>query len=43
VKNLTISNKLKGILSMQYSEKEKKLVVVENVWKKVVDTFPGTI
>ena len=43
VPNLTISNKLKGILSMEYDAAEKKLVVVENVWKKLVQAFPGTV
>lgn len=43
VPNLTISNKLKGILCMHYDQKEKKLRVVENVWKKLVEAFPGAI
>eukprot|EP00347_Sterkiella_histriomuscorum_P013585 403364154 len=43
VKNLTISNKIKGILSMDYDQKSGKLRVVENVWKKVVENFQGTI
>lgn len=43
VENLTISNKLKGILSMEYDKKEKKLMVIENVWKKLVEEFPGAL
>ena len=35
VANLTISNKLKGILSMEYDG--ERLIVVENVWKKLVE------
>jgi hypothetical protein len=43
VKNLTISNKLKGILYMEYDPSEKKLRVIENVWKKLVEAFPGAL
>jgi len=43
VENLTISNKLKGILSMQYDEASGKIIVVENVWKKLVEAFPGAL
>ena len=28
---------------MSYDHKEKKLQVVENVWKKLVEAFPGTL
>lgn len=28
---------------MSYDQKEKKLRVVENVWKKTVEEFPGAI
>jgi hypothetical protein len=38
---LTISNKLKGILSMTYQD--GKLVVIENSWKKLVEAFPGAL
>lgn len=41
VQNLTISNKLKGILSMSYQD--GKLTVVENSWKKLVEAFPGAV
>ena len=40
---MTISNKLKGILSMTFDEKTQKLIVVENVWKKLLEQFPGTV
>lgn len=43
VKNLTISNKIKGILIMQYDKSTNKLRVVENVWKKLVEAFPGAV
>lgn len=43
VKNLTISNKLKGILNMEYDRSTNKLRVVENVWKKLVENFPGAV
>ena len=43
VKNLTISNKLKGIICMEYSQEEKKLRVIENVWKKLLEALPGAI
>jgi len=43
VKNLTISNKIKGIISMEYNSEEKKLMVVENLWKKALEAFPGTV
>ena len=43
VKNLTISNKLKGILNMEYDRATNKLRVVENVWKKLVENFPGAV
>jgi len=35
--NLTISNKLKGILAMHSADNELK--VVENVWKRQVSQF----
>ena len=41
--NLTISNMLKGILNMEYDAEGKKLRVVENVWQKTVEEFPGTL
>lgn len=41
VQNLTISNKLKGILSMSYED--GKLIVIENSWKKLVEAFPGAV
>jgi hypothetical protein len=28
---------------MDYNKKENKLKVVENVWKKLVEKFPGTV
>jgi hypothetical protein len=40
---LTISNKLKGILYMEYDQTEQKMRVIENVWKKLVETFPGAV
>ncbi|CDW74499.1 u3 small nucleolar rnaassociated protein [Stylonychia lemnae] len=43
VSNLTISNKIKGILNMQYDSETNTLKVVENVWKKVVENFVGTV
>lgn len=43
VKNLTISNKIKGILYMEYDQTERKLRVIENVWKKLVEAFPGAV
>jgi len=41
VDNLTISNKLKGILQMEVKRDENKIRVVENVWKKAVGEFQG--
>jgi hypothetical protein len=41
VQNLTISNKLKGILSMSFED--GKLTVIENSWKKLVEAFPGAV
>ena len=43
VKNLTLSNKLKGILNISYDKESNKLRVVENVWKKLVEHFPGAV
>lgn len=43
VKNLTISNKLKGILNMEYDKENNKLLVVENIWRKLVESFPGAL
>jgi len=43
VKNLTISNKIKGIIAMEYDQQENKIRVVENVWKKLVEAFPGAV
>ena len=42
-KNLTISNSIKGILSMSYDQKDKQLRVVENQWRKAVERFPGAM
>ena len=28
---------------MEYDQGERKLRVVENVWKKLVEAFPGTV
>lgn len=28
---------------MEYDQTEKKLRVVENVWKKLVESFPGAV
>jgi hypothetical protein len=39
--NLTISNKLKGILQMSVDREHSKIRVVENVWKKAVGEFQG--
>jgi len=39
VSNLTISNKLKGILQMEYDQDKKTINVVENVWKRTVEKF----
>ena len=43
MKNLTISNKIKGILAIELDRESGKLRVIENVWKKVVDNFQGTV
>lgn len=43
VSNLIISNKIKGILAMEYNTESKKLQVVENMWKKIIEQFPDTV
>jgi hypothetical protein len=43
VKNLSISNKIKGIIHMEYDQAEGKLRVIENTWKKVLEQFPGAV
>lgn len=37
--NLMVSNKLKGILAMEYEPKSNQVRVVENLWKKAVSQF----
>lgn len=39
--NLTISNKLKGILAMQFDSATKTIRVVENPWRQSVAEFNG--
>ena len=39
--NLTISNKLKGILALDYCQNTKTIRVVENSWKQSVAEFNG--
>lgn len=39
--NLTISNRFKGILAMEYDEKQRRIRVVENSWKQAVQEFQG--
>lgn len=41
IKNLTISNRLKGVLAMDYCEETKTVRVVENPWKQTVQEFQG--
>eukprot|EP00350_Pseudokeronopsis_sp_OXSARD2_P001339 CAMPEP_0170559954 /NCGR_PEP_ID=MMETSP0211-20121228/46151_1 /TAXON_ID=311385 /ORGANISM="Pseudokeronopsis sp., Strain OXSARD2" /LENGTH=31 /DNA_ID= /DNA_START= /DNA_END= /DNA_ORIENTATION= len=31
---------MKGILRLSYNDEKKEVLVVENVWKKVMDQFP---
>lgn len=39
VDNLTISNKLKGILAFNYDKETNTITVIENMWKKSVGEF----
>ena len=39
IDNLTISNKLKGILAFNYDKGTNTITVIENMWKKSVSEF----
>jgi hypothetical protein len=39
IDNLTISNKLKGVLALNFDKASNTITVVENVWKKSVSEF----
>lgn len=39
IDNLTISNKLKGILAFNFDKGTNTITVIENMWKKSVSEF----
>lgn len=41
--NLTISNGIKGILNMSYSQKTSNLTVIETQWRKTLENFQGAL
>ena len=43
IDNLTISNSIKGILYMNFNNKEGTLTVLENQWRKAVSNFSNAI